>query len=305
MHIEIRNLISEKLYPTSTIALTISKLKDYAIYTKYRLSSLVLVSALAGYCLAADQFDWSTAFYIVLGGFLVTGASNGFNQVIEKDLDKLMVRTQSRPLPTGKMSSIEGIILSTAMGAVGVFILWYFLNPLSGILGALALVSYAAIYTPMKRVSPIAVYIGAIPGAIPPMIGYVAVTGKMGLEPGILFLLQFAWQFPHFWAIAWKADEDYNKAGFKLLPSSQGKGKKSAMYILVSTIALFPIMLFPYILNITGVTSAVIITILNAWFLYLAVKLYRTVDDTVATKLMFASFYYLPIALIALVLDKV
>ncbi|MDA9564215.1 heme o synthase [Flavobacteriales bacterium] len=298
-------LITEKLHTAVPLSFVLAKVKDYTVFTKFRLASLVLLSAVAGYWLAAPSFSWSLAGYLLFGGFLVTGASNGFNQIIERDLDKLMERTKSRPLPTGKMNIAEGLALATVMGISGIFILWHYINPLSGILGAFALVSYTAIYTPMKQISPLAVYVGAIPGAIPPMIGYAAHTGQFGLEPGILFAVQFAWQFPHFWAIAWKGDEDYQKAGFKLLPSSGGKNKSSVIQILISAFILIPVSLLPVYYGISGWVSGVICGITGLWFLYLAYMLYARMDDKQATKLMFASFIYLPIVLFAFVIDKI
>ena len=298
-------MISEKIHTVSPFAFLSSKAKDYIVFTKFRLASLVLLSALAGYWLATPHFSWVMAGWLMLGGFLVTGASNGFNQVIEKDLDKLMERTKNRPLPTGRMNVTEGLILASIMAISGTFILWHFLNPLSGILGAFAMVSYAAVYTPMKQISPLAVYVGAIPGAIPPMIGYAAYTGELGLEAGILFAVQFAWQFPHFWAIAWKGDKDYQKAGFKLLPSKGGKNKSSAIQILLSALILIPVSLLPTYFGISGWIAGLVCGVTGLWFLYLAYKLYKGMDDKQATNLMFASFIYLPIVLLVFVIDKI
>jgi heme o synthase len=298
-------LISEKIHSANPLSFLSAKAKDYVVFTKFRLASLVLLSALAGYWLATPHFNWAMAGWLMLGGFLVTGASNGFNQVIERDLDVLMERTKNRPLPTGRMNIAEGLILASIMAVTGIFILCYFLNPLSGILGAFALVSYVAIYTPMKQISPLAVYVGAIPGAIPPMIGYAAYTGELGLEAGILFAVQFAWQFPHFWAIAWKGDEDYQKAGFQLLPSRGGKNKSSVTQILLSAFILIPVSLLPTYFGISGYIAAAVSGATGLWFLYLAYKLYTGMEDKQATKLMFASFIYLPIVLLVFVIDKI
>ncbi len=297
-------MISEKLHIVSPFSLIVAKIKDYAAFSKLRLASLVLLSALAGYWLATPHFSWTIAGWLMLGGLLVTGASNGFNQIIERDLDKLMERTKNRPIPKGRMSITEALILACAMAIIGTFILWYFLNPLTGILGAFALVSYAAVYTPMKQISPLAVYVGAIPGAIPPMIGYAAYLGELGLEAGILFAVQFAWQFPHFWAIAWKGDKDYRKAGFKLLPSKGGKNKSSAIQILLSALILIPISMLPIYFGISGYIAGIVSGIAGLWFAYLALKLYQGMEDKHATKLMFASFIYLPIVLLIFVIDK-
>jgi len=274
-----------------------AKLADYAQLTKMRLASLVVFSALTGYFFAIDLHEVSLQVVVclILGGFLVTGSSNAFNQVIERDTDKLMNRTADRPLPDGRMEVKEAISLAFILGAAGILILWLGLNPLSGVLGLLALLLYVAVYTPLKRVGPIAVFVGAFPGAIPPLLGYVAVTGDFGLIPGVLFATQFIWQFPHFWAIAWKADTDYSKAGFKLLPTSAGRGKLSAMYIVLYTIFLIPISLFPVLFTEVDVFRVVALIICGLLFLWPAIRLYNTLDERAATQLMFASFVYLPI----------
>ncbi|MDC1212084.1 heme o synthase [bacterium] len=283
---------------SATIKVSIlTKISDYAQLTKMRLASLVVFSALTGYFFAVDLADANVMhiLWLIVGGFLVTGSSNAYNQIIERDLDKLMNRTADRPIPDGRMEVSEGLIVATLIGIVGLLILWIGLNPLSGILGGLALFSYVAIYTPLKRVGPIAVFVGAFPGAIPPMLGYVAATGDFGLIPGVLFAAQFMWQFPHFWAIAWKADNDYSKAGFKLLPSAQGKGKISAMYILLYSIFLIPISLTPIIFTEMDLLRMVLVSIAGIVFAWYALVLYRNRTDEAALKLMFASFVYLPV----------
>lgn len=283
---------------SATIKVSIlTKISDYAQLTKMRLASLVVFSALTGYFFAVDLADANVMhiLWLIVGGFLVTGSSNAYNQVIERDLDKLMNRTAYRPIPDGRMEASEGLIVATLIGIVGLLILWIGLNPLSGILGGLALFSYVAIYTPLKRVGPIAVFVGAFPGAIPPMLGYVAATGDFGLIPGVLFAAQFMWQFPHFWAIAWKADNDYSKAGFKLLPSAQGKGKISAMYILLYSIFLIPISLTPIIFTEIDLLRMVLVSVAGIIFAWYALVLYRNRIDEAALKLMFASFVYLPV----------
>lgn len=274
-----------------------AKVSDYAQLTKMRLASLVVFSALTGYFFATgiSGIQWMEIAFLVVGGFFVTGASNALNQVIERDLDAMMNRTENRPIPDGRMSVNEGLIVAFVLGVVGVLILWFGLNPLSGILGTLALFLYAAVYTPMKRIGPVAVFIGAFPGAIPPMLGYVAATNHFGLIPGLLFATQFFWQFPHFWAIAWKADKDYAKAGFRLLPSSGGKNKASAFQILIYTIALIPISLTPLYFTEGNLVQYVIISLTGLAFLFYAIKLYATLDEKAALKLMFVSFVYLPI----------
>lgn len=305
MHtIKQKHLYSDKTHTPALALSTTSRLKEYAALTKMRLSGLVLFSAVFGYLIVADVVIWSELLALCLGGFLVTGSSNGINQIIEKDLDKLMTRTQNRPIPNGRLTSVEAIWVTAIMGVAGIAILWFALNPLSGLLGALALLIYTALYTPMKRITPWAVFVGAIPGAIPPMLGAVAATGEFGLEPGILFAIQFMWQFPHFWAIAWKIDEDYSKAGFRLLPSAGGKNKSSAFQILVYTLFLIPTSLLPNLFHMAGWIYMIAALILGTWFLLLAIKLYQSCTDKAASKLMFASFFYLPILLIFYFLDK-
>jgi len=283
----------------------LTRIKVYAAFTKMRLASLVVFSAVVSYMYAAVAVDFIQLAILSLGGFLVTGAANGMNQIIEKDYDKLMDRTASRPIPSGQMSVTEGLVLVAFTGTLGIVLLWYFLNPLSGLLGALAMLMYAGIYTPLKRKSSWAVIAGAFPGAIPPLLGYVAVTGKFGLVPGILFIIQFAWQLPHFWSIAWKLDGDYRKGGFNLLPINGLKDKASATVILLTSLLMIPAGLLPLYFGETTIYSAIIITGLALWMVYYSVKLYATLDDKMALKIMFASFAYLPIAQLALMFDKI
>ncbi len=284
------------------------------MFFKLRLSFLVVFSAAITYAISFlenktpnGQFDWAKLGWVVLGGFLVTGASNGFNQIWEKDSDKLMTRTLNRPLPQDRMKMSEAMILSFLVGGIGVNIIWNFLNPLTGILGIVSLLSYALIYTPLKKITPWAVFVGAFPGAMPPMIGWVAFTGELGPEALSLFALQFIWQFPHFWAIAWRCFDDYAKAGFYLLPSKGGKNKQSAAQILIYTLFMIPISLLPT-LNIfgevAGVFSSIIIILSGFIMLYPAYKLFVTLSDKWATKLMFASFIYLPLILITLLVEQ-
>jgi protoheme IX farnesyltransferase len=281
------------------------RIKAYAAFSKMRLASLVVFSAGVSFFMASDQIVWVDFMWLVLGGFLVTGSSNGFNQVIEKDFDKLMARTQNRPLPAGDMQVKEAMIVALIMGILGISILWFALNPLSGLLGTMALIMYVGVYTPMKRMSPWAVFVGAFPGAIPPMLGYVAVTGEFGLVPGLLFAIQFLWQFPHFWAIAWKLDDDYRKAGFSLLPSAGGKDASSAFQALVYSLFLIPLSLLPTYFGITGSIAAVVVLVTGVYYAFEAYRLYKNLDDKSATRLMFASFIYLPVVQLVLWLDKV
>lgn len=284
-----------------------SKVRDYAQFIKLRLASLVVLSAAIGFVIGSQELNWGKMLLLILGGFLVTGASNGFNQIIEKNLDKLMDRTQNRPLPQERMSLNESFALASIMGILGIAILWVFMNPLSGILGTIALILYTAVYTPLKQVTPFAVFVGAFPGAIPPMLGYVASTtgfGEITFEAWILFVVQFMWQFPHFWAIAWVLDDDYKKAGFRMLPSMGGRDKSSAFQVLVYTLFLLPISLFPVLFGMSGIVSAIIISICGAFFMYQAYTLYKECTVEAARKLMFGSFIYLPVVQLAVMIGK-
>lgn len=298
-------MISNEANTITEVGLIKEKVRAFVALGKLRLASLVVFSAVVSYFFAAETIDWIKVFYLSMGGLLITASSNAFNQIIEKDLDKLMDRTQDRPLPKGKISVIEAIVFSIVTGVIGTLLLWIKLNPLSGLLGLLALIMYVGLYTPMKRISPFAVFIGAFPGAIPPLLGYIAYSGEFGLAPGLLFAIQFVWQFPHFWAIAWKCDADYAKAGFKLLPSQNGKDKFSAFQTLVYSLFLIPVSLTPYYFGMTGNVSAVVIAILGVWFAFYSVILFRTLGEKAALKLMFASFIYLPIVQLALLFDKI
>jgi len=296
-------LLADKTYTSERIGLK-AKIKDYALFIKLRLTLLVLVSAASGYLLAAPTIVALDLIMLLVGGLLVTGASNGFNQVIERHLDIQMKRTENRPVAAGRMSALEGIVLGASLGLAGIAILYIFLNPLSAILGFLALFIYVALYTPLKRITPLSVFVGALPGAIPPMLGYVAHTGTMGLEPGLLFAVQFMWQFPHFWAIAWKIDDDYKKAGFIMLPTRQ-RDKGSAFQILLYSLVLIPVSLTPWAFEMSGLVSAIIAGVFGIGFAFCAFRLYVKMDMKSATILMFASFIYLPVVQFAYVFDAV
>lgn len=279
------------------------KIKAYVLFTKLRLSALVILSALSGYLFVGGK-SGIAIFYLLVGGLLVTAASNGSNQIWERDFDKLMKRTQVRPLPTGKMSLTEAYIVVVFTLLVGTFML-YQLNYKAAILGLFAFISYVFIYTPMKRISPWAVFIGAFPGAIPPLLGAVAHTNHFGLVPGILFFVQFVWQFPHFWAIAWVAYDDYKAGGYSLLPSKFGKSKNSAFQICVYALLLIPFTLLPWALGMTGIATLIIGTLASLIFFLYAYKLFLSCDDKDAKKVMFASFFFLPIVQFLYVFDKV
>jgi len=283
-------------------------MKDIAALFKIRLGFFVVMSAILGWFMAVESLDLKSFLLLTIGGYLLTGASNGLNQVIEKRVDGLMDRTAERPLPAGRMEPWQAILYSVVAGAIGLGCL-FTLNPLSGWLGVAALISYAFIYTPLKSRSTLSVFVGAFPGALPPMIGYVAATGDFGIEPGTLFAVQFMWQFPHFWAIAWLAHDDYQKAGYHMLPFRAGRTKESAWQILMYTAFCIPASLLPWALPtgspMVGNIALSVAILCGIGFMIPAVKLYRTLDRKHARQLMFASFAYLPVVQIAYVLDKI
>jgi protoheme IX farnesyltransferase len=286
-----------------SIAVHPSKFKTYLVFIKFRLSFLVILSAISGYLFAGGT-DLTELSMLIIGGILVTGASNGANQIWEQHLDKLMNRTNRRPLPQGLMSKNEAYFIVTLSLIIGIALL-YMINFYSALLGLFAFVSYVFIYTPLKQVSPWAVFVGAFPGAIPPFLGAIAATNDFGLLPGVLFFVQFTWQFPHFWAIAWILHEDYQRAGFYLLPSKSGKSKFSAFQIMVYSLALIPFSLIPWLMGWCGNITLVVASVLGILFFVYSYRLYATLEDKDARKLMFASFVYLPIIQFVYVFDKV
>lgn len=283
-------------------------MKDIAALFKVRLGFFVVMSAILGWFMAVETLDLKSFLLLTIGGYLLTGASNGLNQVIEKRVDGLMERTAERPLPSGRMEPWQALLYSVLAGIFGLGCL-FTLNPLSGWLGVAALVSYAFIYTPLKIRSTLSVFVGAFPGALPPMIGYVAATGDFGIEPGTLFAVQFMWQFPHFWAIAWLAHDDYQKAGYHMLPFRAGRTQESAWQILMYTAFCIPASLLPWALPtgapMVGNIALSVAILCGIGFMIPAIQLYRTLDRKHARQLMFASFAYLPVVQIAYVLDKI
>lgn len=299
---------------TSSDNITLAeKIKGYAQILKFRLSFLVAFSGAMAFIVASNSVNYLNLTLFVVGGFFVTAAANIINQIKEVEFDKLMKRTQDRPLPTGVLNKKEAAVFCVILGVVGLLIHYYWLNPLTALLSFISLLLYGFAYTPLKRVGPIAVFVGAFPGAFPPLIGWVACTGSilngvdgtpemMGL---ILFGIQFIWQFPHFWAIAWVGDEDYKKAGFKLLPNKGGKNITTAFNIMIYTLFLIPLSLLPHYFGVTGIKSAVVVTIAGILFLIQTFQLMRSCDKAAALKMMFGSFFYLPIVQVAFVLDKI
>ena len=284
-----------------------SLLKDIGTLFKVRLGFFVVLSAVLGWFMGVETIDTKSLLLLAVGGYLLTGASNGLNQIIERNNDSIMTRTKNRPLPTGRMSINKALILSIGAGITGIYCLGL-LNQMAAILGVIALVIYAFVYTPLKSRSSLCVFVGAIPGALPPMIGYVAATGEFGVEPGSLFAVQFMWQFPHFWAIAWLAHEDYSKVGYKMLPFNSGLTERSASLILLYTLFCIPTSILPWALPngnpMVGNIALVVAIIAGLGFSWFAWRLSITIDKSDARKLMFASFVYLPLVQIIYVLDK-
>jgi protoheme IX farnesyltransferase len=282
-----------------------ARIGSYVQLIKLRLTLLVVFSAAITFAYAAKgQLKWTELLLMILGGILTTGSANSLNQIIEKDTDKLMHRTQNRPMPTYKLSTAEALTFAISIGVAGIFILTYYFNLITGILGLFSIISYAFIYTPLKLKSSFAVFVGAIAGAMPPLLGYVAYTNQFGFEPGIMFAIQFIWQFPHFWAIAWVLDEDYRRANIFLLPSKEGRGKSSALQIMLFTLVLIPVSLLPIKFGMAGTTLGIISILAGIAFFMQSVKLYKECSVKAARELMFGSFIYLPVVQIILLIDK-
>ncbi len=285
---------------------------DFKKLIKLRLTLTVVFSASVCFLMGSKMqgdINWLNWAILTIGGFLVTGSANGFNEIIEKDFDKLMKRTMDRPIPAGRMTTGQALVLSIFMGIFGTYLLLR-LNFPTGVLAVFSIFLYAFVYTPSKRMSPIAVFIGAFPGAFPPLIGYFAAFHEPSISwiPVILFVIQFVWQFPHFWAIAWVLDDDYKRAGFKLLPTTF-RDRGSAMFTLVSTVIMIPVSLLPtaYFLNLGqpfgGKIYTAVAVIAGLYFLWQAIRLYQKRDIPSAKKLMYASFLYLPVLQLTLLFD--
>jgi len=281
------------------------KLEAYFKLLKFRLSFLVAFSGSMGYILATPVVNWGSFFIFSFAALLVTASANIINQIIEKDSDALMNRTKNRPLPTGKLSVNEAALFSALMGFVGLALMFFCFNALSALLSLISLLIYGFVYTPLKTKSSIAVFVGAISGALPPMIGWLAVSNKFGWEPGILFAIQFFWQFPHYWAIAWVLDDDYKKAGIRLLPSNGKRDLSTAFRIMIYTLFLIPLGFMPEMLGMTGMTSAFVALFCGLLFLAQTFYLMKECTNKAALQIMFGSFIYLPVVQIAFVLDKI
>lgn len=286
-----------------------SKIKDYSQLLKPNLSFLVVFSSVIAYLLVPGiHFDFTKVIILFAGGMLVTGAANAINQILEKDSDRLMKRTMLRPLPDKRMQQAEVWLFALLTALAGAALLALSFNMLTGILSLVSLLLYAFAYTPLKKISPIAVLVGAIPGAMPPLLGWVAGTNRIGFEGAgsggwILFAVQFFWQFPHFWSIAWVAYDDYAKAGIKLLPSSAGRTTFTGLQCMLYSLVLIPISMLPR-LHITGVIGMSVAIIMGVIYFYTSYLFYQHNDEKSARRVMFASFFYLPIVFIAYLLDK-
>jgi protoheme IX farnesyltransferase len=279
---------------------------DFKELTKIGLSLSVVFSSIAGYLLATETVDALTLLMLAIGGYFMVGASNAFNQVIEKDTDLLMKRTMNRPVPTGRMKSSTALTIAFLFTVSGIAIL-YNINAKTALFGAISIFLYTSLYTPLKAVSPLSVFVGAIPGAIPFMLGWVAATNQFGIEAGFLFLIQFFWQFPHFWAIGWLQYEEYKKAGFNMLPMGK-KDRGAIKQIIFYTVIMILVSVAP-VLKVTGKfyifpATAVIIALIGGVMLYYAVQLYKTQENIEARKLMLASVFYITIVQVIYVVDK-
>ena len=283
-----------------------SIISDFKEITKMRLSLSVVFSSLAGYLLGAETVSFYILILLAFGGYFMVGASNAFNQIIEKDLDALMNRTKNRPIPAGRLSVNSAFILATVFTVLGITVL-YIINPQTAMFGAISIFLYTCAYTPLKTKTPLSVFVGAIPGAIPFMLGWVAATDNFGIEPGTLFMLQFFWQFPHFWAIGWFLHDDYQKAGFNMLPTGK-RDKATAVQTILYTVwtilvSIIPVFGFTGELQLT-VVGAVLVFLLGLVMLYYAVQLFKKMTAVAARQLMLASVLYITLVQIIYVLDK-
>lgn len=288
-------------------AMKSNKLKDYLQLIKPSLSIMVVFSSVISYLLAPKivEYDWMMILLLFLGGMLVTGSANAINQVTERDTDAMMKRTATRPVAAGRMSVEEGWAFAIICGVAGVVILGYFFNWLSAGLAAFSLFLYAFVYTPLKKVSAISVLVGAFPGALPCLIGWAAGADELSLGGWVLFAIQFLWQFPHFWAIAWVAHGDYSRAGFKLLPREEGPTKMTALQTIIYSVMLIPVCMVPYYIGMSGLVSLVIVTLTNLFLVVQCIRLYKENNAKAARRVMFSSYIHLPIVLLALLSDKI
>ncbi|HEX3023805.1 MAG TPA: heme o synthase [Chitinophagaceae bacterium] len=286
----------------------VAKVKDYFQLMKFTLSFTVVFSCVISFLLVPENgYDLKMITILFVAGMLVSGSANAINQAVEKDTDAQMKRTKMRPVANGRMSQQEAYIFALIAGVVGVFMMWYFFNLSSALISALSLFIYAYIYTPLKTINSVAVLIGGFPGALPCLIGWLAgfYNQEISWTGGwILFSIQFLWQFPHFWAIAWVAHGDYTKVGFKLLPSPKGPTKFTALQAIMYSVLMIPVGMLPYYFGISGKVSMWILIACNLFMVFQCIRLYREMDVKAARRVMFSSYIYLPIVLLALLADK-
>ena len=282
-------------------------LSEFSVLTKHRLSLSVVFSSLAGYLLGAENLVIETLIYLSLGGYCMVGASNVFNQIIERKSDALMNRTANRPIVTGRVSVQNAFILGLTLTLIGLYLL-FIINPITSLFGAISIFIYTSVYTPLKQVTPLSVFVGAFPGAIPFMLGWVAASGDFSIEPGTLFMIQFFWQFPHFWALGWWLYDDYEKGGFFMLPTGK-RDQSTALQIVLYSIWTVVISVIP-VLGFTGrlilsQPAAVIVFLIGLMLIYFAIKLYKLRDKQAAKNLMLASVSYITLIQVVFVIDKI
>lgn len=298
-----QKLISQATKSKNTTAIRLSDIKEI---TKFRLTLSVVFSSVTSCLLGTLVIDFTTIILLVFGGYFIVGASNAFNQIIERDLDALMARTQNRPIPSGRMSVNTAMFIAILCTVLGLVML-YLLNPKTAMFGAISMFLYTCVYTPLKTKTPLSVLVGAFPGAIPFMLGWIAATDNFGIESKFLFMLQFFWQFPHFWSLAWSLDEDYKKAGFRMLPTGK-KDKTAAFQIILYTICMIIISILPYF-EITGRLKLSLLGVFFVFFLGLIMlfytfKLYKKLDNTTAKQLQIVGILYISVIQIVFVIDK-
>lgn len=282
-----------------------SKVKDYFQLIKFTLSFMVVFSCVVCYLLAPNvSFHFLSVLLLFIAGILIAGSANAINQTVEKDTDILMKRTASRPVASGRMSAKEAWLFAIVTGIAGVVLMWYEFNLYSALLGLFSLVLYAFIYTPLKKINSISVLVGAFPGALPCLIGWVAGTGEFSTGGWILFGIQFLWQFPHFWAIAWVSHKDYERAGFKLLPSRGGPTKFTALQGIIYSMIMIPVGMLPFYFHISGMVSLWILLACNLSMVYLSIMLFKEMNVRAARKVMFGSYFYLMIVFLSLLFDR-
>ncbi len=301
-----KRIVSEvKVAAVSATSLLGQKVQDYKLLVKFRLSATVVFSSVMAFMIGSPgEINWPAVGILAMGGFLVTGAANALNQVLEKDYDRLMKRTAGRPLAAGRMKISEAVLAAGFMCLFGITLLALF-NPWTAFLGMVAMVSYAFVYTPLKRLSPVAVAVGAVPGALPTMIGCVAAQGEITLPALALFTIQFLWQFPHFWSIGWLGFDDYRKAGFRFIPGEEELDRSAARQAFGAALLLVPVGALPWLLGVTGPVSLIAVSVLGIGYAGLSWRFQRRHDRKSALGLMFFSFAYIPLTLLALFADKI